>query len=239
MITLLTPTGARQAAFTRCEYYMSRQTYKGKIQWVVIDDADPPTKCTMGQEYHRGPIRWAPEINTQRPNMDEALKHVQGDVIFIIEDDDYYAPTYLETMMTFLEFTEIVGIGNTYYYSVLSPGFKMMKNYGHASLCQTAVRKSLMPLLYQAVHSGEKYFDIDLWKKIQLKEIPMLIYSNSGISVGMKGLPGREGIGVGHNHRDYYYDAGHKKLIELIGEDDAVWYKQFTKFGQKPVSKIP
>lgn len=241
MITLLTPTGARQEAFRRCEDYIRRQTLSfdsvGGLQWIVIDDAEPRTKCTLGQEYHKGPIQWSPEINTQRPNMDEAMKYVKGDYIFIIEDDDYYHPTYLEVMMKFLQNTEIVGLGNTYYYSVLSPGFKMMKNYGHASLCQTAMRKTMLPYLYQAVHSGKEFFDIELWKRVQEKEIPMIMYSNSAISVGMKGLPGRTGIGVGHNHRDYYFDAGHKKLIELIGEDDTNWYKQFTTFGQKDVPK--
>lgn len=235
MITLITPTGARPEAFARCEQYIKRQTYKGRIQWIVIDDCLPATPTTMGQKYIRGPIDWNPNLNTQRYNMDEALKHVEGDAIFVIEDDDYYAPNYLEVLLNFLQYTEIVGLGNTYYYSVLSPGFKMMKNYGHASLCQTAVRKSQLQLLYQAVHSGEKYFDISLWKQVQEKEIPMIIYSNSAISVGMKGLPGRGGIGAGHNHRDYFYDASHKKLIELIGEEDANWYKQFTVLGQKPV----
>ena len=86
MITLITPTCDRPEAFSLCEFWMSRQTYDGEIQWIVVDDGNTPVCTTQGQEY----IRREPGLATQhslRENFLEGLKHSKGDKIFVIEDD--------------------------------------------------------------------------------------------------------------------------------------------------------
>lgn len=225
LVTLITPTGGRPEAFTQCEKYIKNQTVKNPLQWIVIDDCNPPTKCNLGQVYYRGTKTWEEGINTQRYNLDQAISHIKGEYIFIIEDDDYYSPTYLETMISLLQLAPIVGEGIAKYYNLKVPGHKILYNYENASLCQTAFRKGYIPDFYKALHSGEKLFDLEFWNKIKLKKIPALLLWNLNLSIGIKGMPGRSGItGQGHEDKGYYYDATFSKLKELVGPIEAQFY---------------
>ena len=49
---------------------------------------------------------------------------VLGEVILVIEDDDYYAPNYIEVMYKLLETSEIAGISNSRYYHMQVPGYR-------------------------------------------------------------------------------------------------------------------
>jgi len=230
-VTLLTPTGSRPKAFELCEKYMARQTYKGDIQWIVVDDSpNSPTPCTMGQEYYVGPLTWKPGLNTQRYSLDLALSKAKGDYIFVLEDDDHYAPNYIETMVNMLQYADMVGECDVTYYSLRAPrGYMEMKNYRHASTCQTAFRKSYVPMFYRALHSGEKYFDILLWNTARMANHKVMLFSGLNLCIGMKGLPGRTGIGVGHTSHEFIADQQWVKLRSLMPEEDAKVYIDMVK----------
>ena len=68
LITILTPTGARPEGFALCEKYIAGQTVLQyfNLDWIVVDDCYPETKCTMGQRYVRATRDWNKDINTQR-----------------------------------------------------------------------------------------------------------------------------------------------------------------------------
>lgn len=231
-ISLITPTGSRPAAFKLCEQWMKNQRNLGphKIkEWLVVDDCqNNPTKCTMGQTYLKGPKEWRPGFNTQRYNMDVLLERVTGDIILVIEDDEYYSPEYLSTMVKLLESASIAGLSNSRYYHLQAPGWKFMNNYQHASLCQSAIRKEALPLLVDAVHSGEYYFDIQLWKKALETGASSVLLSNTNLSIGIKGMPGRSGLGAGHEMIGYKGDRDMTMLNQWLG-DDAKYYSGFSK----------
>jgi hypothetical protein len=230
-ISLITTTGSRPAAFELCEKFMARQTYKGEIQWIVVDDSPKnPTKCTMGQQYVVGPKEWKPGINTQRYSLDVALPLVKGDYVFIIEDDDRYAESYLATYVDMLKHADIVGEGNVTYYSLKVKGFKEMGNLNHASTCQTAFRRNQLGAFERAVHSGEKYFDILYWNTLRANKSRYILFHGLSLCTGMKGLPGRGGIGFGHtNTHEFTPDSNFVKLKQLVGEEDAKLYINMVK----------
>lgn len=231
-ITLITPTGSRPECFALCEKWMKNQVdiNSADIQWIVVDDSYhiEPTKCTLGQTYLKGPKQWNPEINTQRYNMDVAMEKVVGDVIFVIEDDEYYSPKYLSTMIRLLDHTTIAGLSNSRYYNVEIGGYKLMDNFKHASLCHTAIRKEALSLLNSAIHSGDRYFDIILWERAMEKGISCSLVSNTNLGIGMKGMPGRAGLGCGHDERGYKADRNHVVLKQWLGADFES-YKIFLK----------
>lgn len=231
MLTLITPTGGRPECFAQCERYMQRQTIWGKekIQWLVVDDSEPRTVCTLGQTYLRGIKDWQPNINTQRYNLDTAVPHIKGDKVFIIEDDDWYHPEYLESYSVLLDKFPIVGEFNAKYYSVTKQAYKEMRNFEHASLCQTAFRTEHTSLFNYAIHSGNLYFDIDFWGFVTKNNLPYCAITNKNLCIGMKNLPGKGGIGVGHTQKDYIYDANHARLRSWIG-DDVSFYQQFSVY---------
>lgn len=230
LVTLITPTGARPEAFALCEKYMKRQTYRGEIQWIVVDDGDPPTECTMNQTYIRGPKPWRPGINTQRPNMNAALEYIQGDFIFIIEDDDWYAPNYLESYLRLLQIYSAVGEGNAKYINILDRSWREWDNHKHASLCQTGMRKELLPRLDEAINSGELFMDCVLWRYFFHHNLKPFMFLNQDLCVGIKGMPGRRGIGAGHfpQEKGFTSDPGFSNLKRIIGEEDARVYTEIA-----------
>lgn len=237
LVTVITCTGGRFDAFAQCERYMTRQTYQGPIQWLIIDDCEPSTSITLPfgqhkrdswirQEYYKGPKTWKPGQNTQRLNMDEALKHVQGDYIFCWEDDDWYSPQYIEAYVNLLQHYPAVGEGNAKYYNISERSYRDWSNYQHASLCQTAIRKEMMPILDDAVNSGVLFMDIQLWQYLLQRTKPLMIVHQDYV-IGMKGLPGRFGIGAGHAPQD----QGFKKdpfldVLKAWVGPDWTWYQE-------------
>lgn len=228
MITLITATGGRPEAFALCEKYIARQTYKGPTQWIVVDDCKPHTLTTLKQEYVRGPKDWKPDINTQRYNMDVAISRIKGDCIFIIEDDDYYAPNYIEAHLSLLQHVKVVGEAKSKYFNVAVPGWKIMPNLKHSSLAQTSFRKELLPTFEKALHSGNLYFDVTFWEKVHEAQTPALLATNKNLCIGIKGLPGRAGITGSHRSKDFMYDPEFKVLKEWIG-NDANSYLKYKK----------
>lgn len=243
LVTLITATGHRPEAFKLCAEYMQRQTYQGDVQWIVVSDSPftedecvpddisslhlidrPRTKlhpCT-------GPQPWRPGINTQRPNLNKAIENVRGDYVLVIEDDDYYKPNYVEVMVSMLKHSPLVGETKARYYNLKHRCYKEYPNSEHASLCQTGFHKSLLPLFEEAVNSGELYIDIYLWKQALDKHVDHLLFSGLGLSVGMKGLPGRPGIGIGHRPVGYASDDQLNVLRRWIGKDEEK-YLRFLK----------
>ncbi len=225
MISLITCTGHRSEAFNLCHSYMRRQTYKGPLQWIVVSDQYSPEQISVMRpsypemELYAGPVKWKINFNTQRFNMSEALSHVKGDKILVIEDDEYYKPTYIEEMSKLLDVVPVAGEGNAKYFHLGVPGFKEMNNYRHASLCQTGLRKEMLPYLERAVDSGELYFDIHFWKAVDAAKVPSAILAEKNLCIGIKGMPGRENLGAGKRLRDYQLDPNLVKLKEWLGAD--------------------
>ncbi len=242
LVTVITCTGYRSGAFALCKQFIERQTYKGQIQWIVVHDQKgilPLTsdKKNIAVEVHRGPKVWEEGYNTQRGNMELALEKVKGDIVFVMEDDDYYKPNYISYMVKLLDVSDTLaaGIASARYYNVNIPGFKIMNNLKHASLSQTVFKKELLPLFTKAVNSGSLYFDIEFWKSLQLKEHPNVLVEHTNLSIGIKGMPGKSGITESHRvYRDYQYDAGMKVLKDWLGEKDLVLYSNFIKQRKEP-----
>lgn len=203
VVTLITPVTDRPEAWALCEKYMAQQTVwkEYTIQWIVVgDDEYKPVKCTLGQEYYFGGLQYKAGINTQRYNLDTALSKVKGDRIFFVEEDDYYSSTYLEVYLDLLKHAQVVGESNVVYYNVKNRFYRNQQNFHHASLSQTAFRKELLPLMYQTIHSGEMYMDIALWR--ERRRATSILFEGLTLGVGIKGMPGRKGIGFGHTMSD-------------------------------------
>jgi hypothetical protein len=241
-ITLITCTGGRPEAFELCQKYMEAQTVQPD-QWIVVHDMITKAQAKELQasypqlELYAGPRTWKPGLNTQRFNMEEALKHVEGDIVLFIEDDDFYAPEYIETMVKLLQGeTLIAGLSNNKYYNLAIPGWKEMGNYRHSSLCTTAVRKALLPMVQAAVDSGELYFDMHLWASALASKTPMMLKANSTVSVGIKGLPGKAGIGAGHRFSGFAIDPNLLKLKEWLQEGAQTYMPYIKKFSDLPAA---
>lgn len=221
MLTLVTATGARPEAFALCQRWMAAQTFAGKVLWIIVDDGHEPQPVTFkraGWELVRirpAPL-WRAGDNTQARNLLAGMNACDKDSrLVVIEDDDHYAPTWLDTCDRELERAELVGETRARYYNIASRIGRQLNNTGHSSLCSTAMRGAALNTFRTICKPGVKFIDMQLWKQHPSKHL----FAGSSVT-GIKGLPGRGGIGVGHR-KDFggTRDPHLSLLRSWIGED--------------------
>ncbi|MBN4999090.1 glycosyltransferase family 2 protein [Stenotrophomonas maltophilia] len=225
MLTLLTATGARPAAWALCERWMARQDYSGPVRWIIVDDGPEPQSVTFRREgwqlvLVRPSPHWAPGQNTQARNLLKGLAAVGSEErLVIIEDDDWYAHDWLTTVATELQHAELVGEHRARYYNVEHRRGRQLANTGHASLCSTAMRGSALRDFADACRSRPKFIDLELWRRPRHRRL----FGGHRV-VGIKGLAGRGGIGMGHDP-DFKGEADPcgSLLRDWIGADAEVY----------------
>lgn len=223
LVTVITPTGDRPEAFSLCEKWMSQQTYTGKIQWIVVDDGVQPTTCTMGQErIQERPI----EKHSLCRNLRAAIPRVEGEYIFIVEDDDYYAPHYLSTMVGRLQRADLVGeFGAKYYYLRHQSYRHNHSSEHHASLCRTGMTRNVLETLRRCAEGCHPSVDLRLWRAWKGSTFSWRDADGTqSLCVGIKGVEGRQSRGW-RPSKNAVYDTGFATLRKWVGPDAASIYQ--------------
>lgn len=241
-LTALTCACHRPEAWALSERYMARQTVQ-PAQWLVLDDDDPKTICTMGQDYVFD-ASWRGDKSL--PNKVAAAIErglIKTDAIVFWENDDPYDPKWLEWCAEQLQRHVLVGEGRTIYYNVHQRFWFDHTQMTHASLCATAARRELFPLLINICRSTlNNYIDEALWKSVPpAQKLLFDPWSVGGkrMVIGIKAMPGHLGASTAHRVRDPFAidDPRGERLRELIGSD-ADEYAYFYRFYSGP-SKPP
>lgn len=231
MLSLITPTRGRPQAFKMLERWISRQWYNGPMEWQVAMNTKtaPPSELT---DYDFTMGQWSDEGDgTFLGNVSAALDGSRGDIIAFIEDDDYYHPSYLETLLHAFDdpTVDVAGFAPSTYYQVTTQKWRCMGNRKHCSLGQTAIRRRVLPEVMKIIDAGHVLIDMKLWylpglcKKILVNSRP----DGRLYHLGMKCMPGTKGISSGHA-ADFpgQPDPEGKQLQAFLG-DDAVAYREF------------
>jgi hypothetical protein len=233
MIALITPTGGRQRQFELCAKWMLSQDYKGEVLWVIVDDVVPITSHIVQKSFRENWViekvfpepKWRPGQNTQARNLQAGLDVVKDygeaiSAVFIIEDDDYYTSTYLTQMLLRLHGYLACGEVRTIYVNVKTFLLRKYRNTQHSSLFQTAFVPDLIPIFEDCLIQQKTFIDIIFWRRLETQK--NLFISEKPLSIGIKGLDGRPGIGQGHLLRHVTKEsimAGIVQLKQLIGMD--------------------
>lgn len=209
-LTALTCTYERPEAIKLCEKYLSRQT-RQPDQWLVLDGPEPMSQKVL-QAFRAG--------------------QVEGDGCVFVEDDDFFFPTWLAWCEAKLEKGfDIVGQGNALYYHVRRRWWSNCRNTRHASLCQTAIARSLYEPLTNLIPAYDnQFFDTRLWR-IESNRYLHLPKEGERLLIGIKGMPGKRGYSAEHtqaNPPGVHADPSLLKLHQLIGKDAAA-YAPFYK----------
>lgn len=224
-ITAVTTTRGRPWCFGLLEKYVARSLVKPD-QWIVVNDGEP-YDYTMGQEV----VARDPSQDTL-PSICEnwlaALPLIRGDVVVILEDDDWFAPDYVGTMAGYLKDYDLAGLAPAVYYHVPSLRWAGMGNGDHASLACTAFTRAALPQVERCCKVFKSvYIDMYLWAEwgtpmcaVQgRKSVLMPNARGNGLRhVGLKGLPGAKGLGQGHQPAGFH-DPGGVRLQEWLGAD--------------------
>lgn len=175
---LIPDRGDRPEFLANCLRMMNVQTLKpDHIE--LVDYAPTSDRCDITQRYRVG-----------YSGIDRGF-----DVIAFIENDDYYAPDYLETMVTAWAFAgkpAIFGTNYTVYYHVRIGAYFTMYHAQRSSAMSTLIRPGL-DIDWPVDH--EPFTDMWLWERLKGKTF------NPGrhIAIGMK-----HGVGMcgGRSHID-------------------------------------
>lgn len=243
-LTIITPTGARPQAFALCERYMARQTYAGAVRWIIVDDGERATPVAFQRDNWRVDVirpspLWRHGENTQGRNLLAGLDAIDDayPLVTVVEDDDYYAPGWLERLVAESAHAELVGEGDAVYYNVAFRKWQRLRNSDHASLRATIMRGGALSTFRDVLAIPYRYYDLKLWTRHEDRRVFM-----AGLTVGIKGMPGRHGIALGHDGLTGNDDSCGAMLRELLG-DDAAAYLQFyevnTMSERKPIVTRP
>ena len=235
-LTIITPTGERPEAFALCKRQMRRQTFKGPVYWIIVDDGKKRSDVSFSKrgwkvKTIRAKPYWQPGQNTQARNLlaglDEAERHAKRSRtrlrLTVWEDDDWYSPEWLAKIDQELEKAELVGEGLAHYYNVTSRRHNPLRNYKHSSLRCSAMRDGAIESFREVLGTFSMYYDFKMWKLHENKHV-----FHSDLTIGIKGMPGRPGLAVGHDPTKGMRDPAMSKLREWIGAD-ADWYAEFYK----------
>jgi hypothetical protein len=221
-------------AFRLCERWMARQTFMAST-WIVVDDGDTETPPRMGQHYIRRES--SQKRMTLAENILAAIPIFRTEYLIFIEDDDWYAASYVERVLALFRKADLVGLRNARYYHLGVPGGNVCCNAEHASLAGTAMRRVVLSRLVDSCHrsikSDDPYVDLFLWgvKGSLLPFKKQLLDSQATLSVGIKGVPGRAGVTEGHRPEQYQkcVDPEYRILRTWIGEEDAQVYVDWIR----------
>lgn len=204
---------------------MARQTVRVD-QWIVADGGATPANTTMGQIHIHDPR--PPGALNFAHNLLNGIAACSGELLIIIEDDDWLSETHIERMVAkAADGYRLIGSEDIQrYYNVAHRCWKMMNNIG-ASLCQTAMRRDLFPLFRKTIQEcmgrGSYGIDTTLWRAARND----WAFTHQMTVCGIKGLPGRVGLGIGHRpDARWTADRDLSKLREWIGAD-ADLYAEF------------
>jgi len=101
-VSLITPTHRRHAFLAAVHGVLARQTF-GDFEWLILDDGPEPSPYFLSLDDPR--VRYR---HVAGPRLTVGMKRnllaeeARAEVIAHIDDDDYYAPRYLETMLGFV-----------------------------------------------------------------------------------------------------------------------------------------
>ena len=202
---------------------MARQTLQPD-QWLVCGED------LEGYEFHQGQevIERKPELSELHSicmNCLEAMKHVKGDKLFVVDDDDWIRDDYLAVMDSALDMADLVGTAPAFYFHVGSRKWRNMKNHAHCSLGQTGFTSKVFDCFLTCCRNKSigPWIDMMLWPHwsgtLQGSSLILPNEERKPGHVGLKGIPwgSTKGAGLGHDPNCGIRDLS--KLRQWIGDD--------------------
>lgn len=198
---------------------MARQSLQW-ANWIVVDDGTVSTNCTLGQRHIRLTPGLPPSASFAR-NLRIGLEQANrpdSEFVFFIEDDDWYGPHYLMSLLIALVSHDIAGESYARYFNVSERSYRYCYNAHHAALCSTAFRAVLIPQIIPLIADTDVYLDRRIWWDVDGRKHLQRTHH----CVGLKGQDGRPGLAWGHRSCEahgFRPDPDGMVLKQWIGDD--------------------
>lgn len=234
-ILAITCTGARPDAFELCKRFMRRQTRKPDT-WLISDDCVPRSEAPDLDfiKYINPPWVWDGK-NTVRENLLFALKAAEDidyDMCVLFEDDDWYAPHYIEWMHDKVEkHGGIVGLCQNCIYHARWRGYRQHCNRRHASGGSTVWAREITPVFIDVLERHvHKIPDRFMWR--ETTHLPQKLFVTDQHYLSIKGLPGRPGtVGTHRRPNILTFDPELEFLRKYIGDEAELFARFYEPLG--------
>jgi len=164
MISLCTPTHNRRMFINTMIKCVMNQTYKGPIEWIIVDDGDDKIQDLVQDIPF---VRYyAVEKMTIGAKRNLIHKYTKGDVLIYIDDDDYYPPQRIEHVLESLHSSLICGSSIMYIYFTNLHKIYKFGPYGpnHATAATFGFKRNLLnKTAYNNDKKGEEKFFLKKW----------------------------------------------------------------------------
>ena len=165
-ITIVTMTANRAKDFANLQSYIQSQTFRN-FDWIVVKDTEVPYPKPIAGERRIQREKQENELHSMLENLRAGLAEVQTPYIAIFEDDDWFSPDYLETMVGMLRENDLAGFNMEVVYRPSDRTFSRAWNVGHASLSATGWRhQTITPIVDSIIEEGSVYVDSMLWQTV-------------------------------------------------------------------------
>jgi len=115
-ISLITPTHQQRETHLRRLYQVFKaQTYP-QVELLILDDSPEPSAFYAALADDKVHYVHSPEPLTLGQKRNYLAEIAMGDIIMHFDDDDYYAPNYVERMLTHLGHQDFVTLSSWYSY---------------------------------------------------------------------------------------------------------------------------
>jgi glycosyltransferase involved in cell wall biosynthesis len=228
-IGVIIPTrGDRPEFLKQAINLLYRQSVK-PTEVLIIDDAPQPGVKDITKRYRIG--------------YDE-FRNKNFDVLFFWEDDDYYTPNYIETMLNAWLASgkpDLFGTTYTIYYHIGLQKYFTMNHLERSSAMSTMIKPDMD---FNWPIDTEPYTDTHLWMVAKHTKYGLFFNKLKGvvftpqqhICLGIKHGVGLTG-GDMHTTRLHRYDQygqpdeDHKFLSSVVDTESLEFYKSFNTFG--------
>lgn len=211
-VAVLIPTRNDRPKFIeQCHFLLEKQTFKPDIiEFVDFEPLDDKIDITM--RYRLG--------------CEKLFLNNNCDLVCFWEDDDWYSPKYLKTLVDYwsVKKPNLIGFGKTIYYHLFSKKYTILNHPKKASACCSAVTKKILDIDFPS--DDYPYLDMEIWKQIPNREV---INLNEFLHLGLKHNIGKVG-GGGHPHNWPKYENNDVDLKFLKSIVDDVSYNFYTNF---------
>ncbi|TWA76541.1 glycosyl transferase family 2 [Azospirillum brasilense] len=102
LVSIITPSWGREDVLPLCHARVLTQTVPD-IEWLVFDDSPRPSAYLQPLAGPRLKYFYAPRRYAIGEKRNILAEHARGEIIVHFDDDDFYAPTYVERLLGWLE----------------------------------------------------------------------------------------------------------------------------------------
>ncbi|MEU7632480.1 glycosyltransferase family 2 protein [Nocardia sp. NPDC049220] len=119
-VSVICPTYQRNHELRAMVGYYCAQKFSGSLELLILDDSPEPAEFLANGQYRKFDVHYIHQPKHKMSigaKLNFLVERARGDVVMRFDDDDYYAPHYVERMLELLGDGDILTLNRWFAYS--------------------------------------------------------------------------------------------------------------------------